>query len=78
MFCTEAAIDPAGGDPAHLEELAARLGAIENLTPGDFATVKRQSNVLAQHLSPEDWLEQLSVEAKAKMLGLQRNKPGFA
>ena len=76
MFCTEAGIDPAGGDPAHLEELAARLGAIENLTPGDFATVKRQANMLAQRLSPEDWLEQLSVEAKQRCSDCSKTSPG--
>ena len=78
MFCAETGIDPAGGDASHLEDLAARLGAIEHLTPGDFATVKRQANMLAQELSPEDWLEQLAAEAKAKMLGIERNRLGFA
>jgi transitional endoplasmic reticulum ATPase len=78
MFCTEAAVATASSDPTHLEALAARLGAIENLTPGDFATVKRQANMLAQDLNPEEWLEQLDLEAKAKTLGLQRHKPGFA
>ena len=46
---------------------------IKYLTPGDFATVKRQSNMLDQELSPEDWLNQLADEAKAKLAGLERN-----
>lgn len=36
------------------------------LTPGDFATVKRQSLVLDVRLTPEEWLEQLEIECALK------------
>ena len=68
----------AGAHPERAEELEEQLGAIADLTPGDFATVKRQANMLGEHLSPEAWLEQLAVEAKAKMFGLRRQQLGFA
>lgn len=59
-------------DPVTLQE------AIPDLAPGDFATVKRQAEMLGEQLSPQAWLEQLSTEAKAKMAGLRRQKLGFA
>ncbi len=77
MFCAEAPFD-AAGDPDRAAALRGALAAIPDLTPGDFATVKRQADVLGERLSPEAWLEQLAVEAKAKMAGLRRQKPGFA
>lgn len=60
-----------------LADLQARLAAVGNLTPGDFATVKRQSLMLGEDLDPAAWIEQLAEEAKAKMIGLERNKLGF-
>jgi SpoVK/Ycf46/Vps4 family AAA+-type ATPase len=77
MFCVEAGYDPETADPDRTADLQQRLEAIANLTPGDFATVKRQANMLGAELSADDWLEQLAVEAKAKMHGLERNKLGF-
>ncbi len=76
MFCVEAKFD-AGADPECAEEYKQRLAAIADLAPGDFATVKRQSNMLGEQLSPDDWLEQLAAEANAKMTGLRRQKLGF-
>lgn len=77
MFCAETGFD---GDADR--ELAARLkqqlSAIADLAPGDFATVKRQANMLDEQLSPSGWLEQLKAEANAKMAGLRRQKLGFA
>ena len=43
-----------------------RLALMQDLTPGDFATVKRQCVLLGEVLSPEDWLTQLEVEVRAK------------
>lgn len=43
-----------------------RLDKIKWLTPGDFATVKRQCVLLGESLSPNEWLVQLELEAKAK------------
>lgn len=59
------------------KELRAQLVRIANLAPGDFATVKRQSLMLGEELSPKEWIEQLSLEAKAKMHGLHRQRLGF-
>ena len=43
-----------------------RLLFMKDLTPGDFATVKRQCLLLGEELSAEAWLEQLELEVKAK------------
>jgi SpoVK/Ycf46/Vps4 family AAA+-type ATPase len=77
MFCAEAEFD-AGAQPERAEELEEQLSEIADLTPGDFATVKRQANMLGEQLSPDAWLEQLAAEAKAKMFGLRRQQLGFA
>jgi ATPase family associated with various cellular activities (AAA) len=76
MFCAESEFDPTK-DPERGEELKQRLAAIADLAPGDFATVKRQANMLGEQLSPDAWIEQLAAEAKAKMFGLKRQKVGF-
>jgi DNA replication protein DnaC len=68
MFYNEAGVAPEAGT-----ELHDKLMMIRHLTPGDFATVKRQANLFDAVLSPEDWLKQLAEEAKAKIAGLQRN-----
>jgi SpoVK/Ycf46/Vps4 family AAA+-type ATPase len=39
------------------------------LTPGDFATVKRQCLVLNTVLTPEEWLDQLEIECQIKNSG---------
>jgi hypothetical protein len=77
MFCRESGLDP-NANPAHTDELRQALGAIDNLAPGDFATVKRQAQMLGEEISAESWIEQLAAEAKAKMLGLRRQQLGFA
>ena len=43
-----------------------RLVFMQDLTPGDFATVKRQCVLLGEELSAEDWLSQLELEVQAK------------
>jgi hypothetical protein len=75
MFCTEAGLNSAAPKNASLR---AQLLIIPDLAPGDFATVKRQANMLGVPLTPDEWIEQLAVEAKAKMNGLRRHKLGFA
>jgi SpoVK/Ycf46/Vps4 family AAA+-type ATPase len=75
MFCTEAGLNSAAPKNASLR---AQLLIIPDLAPGDFATVKRQANMLGVPLTPDEWIEQLAVEAKAKMTGLRRHKLGFA
>lgn len=55
------------------------INTIKFLTPGDFATVKRQCNLLDEVLTPDQWIERLNVESKAKLAGLSRNSysPGM-
>lgn len=77
MFCNETGFRDTKRNAKKARELREGLAKIKNLTPGDFATVKRQAIMLGDELGPEDWLEQLSVEAKAKMRGLERNPVGF-
>ena len=47
-------------------ELAVRLARLELLAPGDFAVVKRQSELLGEGPSPEAFVEQLEREHRAK------------
>ena len=68
MFYNEAGVELNDDDPRFLELLR-----IAHLTPGDFATVKRQASLFDAVLTPEDWLKQLEEEAKAKNAGLRRN-----
>jgi hypothetical protein len=77
MFCAESGFDP-NVEPKRAKELRQALDTVDDLAPGDFATVKRQAQVLGEDLSPEAWVEQLAAEAKAKMLGLRRQQVGFA
>jgi ATPase family associated with various cellular activities (AAA) len=77
MFCTESGFDR-NTEPERADELKQALAAIDDLAPGDFATVKRQAQMLGEELSPQAWIEQLAAEAKAKMLGLRRQQLGFA
>jgi SpoVK/Ycf46/Vps4 family AAA+-type ATPase len=63
MFVTEAL----EGDASRLTALArARLAKLDQLCPGDFAAVKRQVEILAAQLSPEEFLEQLEGEHRIK------------
>jgi len=77
MFCNETGLD-VDAEPARSEELGSQLAEISDLAPGDFATVKRQAEMLEEELTPEAWIEQLAAEAKAKMAGLRRQQLGFA
>jgi replication-associated recombination protein RarA len=75
MFLNEAEPDLEKYDAS---DLKARLASIADLTPGDFAVIKRQVNMLGEEMDPDEWLEQLAQESKAKMHGLRRNGLGFA
>ncbi len=63
FFVTEAC---AGDVTALTSELAGRLGALDQLCPGDFAAVKRQMHILDTQLEPLDFLEQLEAEHRIK------------
>ncbi|TWG85442.1 SpoVK/Ycf46/Vps4 family AAA+-type ATPase [Cupriavidus gilardii J11] len=63
MFVDEAL----GGDAGALDASMRReLAAMDGLTPGDFATVKRQCELLGEALTPEEFLAQLRHEHAVK------------
>ena len=63
MFVTEAL----KGDAALMTPtLRTRLAKLEQLCPGDFASVKRQCDILASDFSAEEFLEQLEAEHRIK------------
>ncbi|WP_298933587.1 AAA family ATPase [uncultured Ramlibacter sp.] len=63
MFVTEAL----AGDASLLAPaIRSRLARLQQLCPGDFAAVKRQSTILAAQFSAEDFLEQLEAEHRIK------------
>jgi SpoVK/Ycf46/Vps4 family AAA+-type ATPase len=63
MFITEA-LD--GVAEPLTDVLRARLAKLEQLCPGDFAAVKRQTDILAAKFSAEEFLEQLEAEHRIK------------
>lgn len=54
------------GVPVEEARCRASLDQMNNLTPGDFACVRRQAELLGEKLSPEEWLARLQRECKAK------------
>ncbi len=63
MFVVEAL----AGDASRLDApLAARLARLDQLCPGDFAAVKRQVEILAETLAPEEFMAQLEAEHRIK------------
>ncbi|WP_137919411.1 ATP-binding protein [Hydrogenophaga sp. 2FB] len=63
MFVVEALDGDASKlEPAH----AARLTKLDQLCPGDFAAVKRQVEILAEALAPEEFIAQLEAEHRIK------------
>lgn len=63
MFVVEA-LD---GDATRLEAAhAVRLSKLDQLCPGDFAAVKRQVEILAEVLQPEEFMAQLEAEHRIK------------
>jgi SpoVK/Ycf46/Vps4 family AAA+-type ATPase len=74
MFVTEAL----GGEAAALTpEVAARLAKLDQLCPGDFAAVKRQVDILAAQITPEEFLEQLEAEHRIKPEVREARSIGF-
>jgi SpoVK/Ycf46/Vps4 family AAA+-type ATPase len=63
MFITEAL----AGDAAKFDDaLRTRLAKLEQLSPGDFAAVKRQVDILATEFSADEFIEQLEAEHRIK------------
>jgi len=74
MFVAEA-LD---GDAAGLDaERRARLAALDQLAPGDFAAVRRQVDVLGEAFEPDEFLAQLEAEHRVKPEVRQRRGIGF-
>jgi SpoVK/Ycf46/Vps4 family AAA+-type ATPase len=74
MFVVEAL----GGDASRLDaSLATRLARLEQLCPGDFAAVKRQVEILAETLEPEEFLAQLEAEHRIKPEVREARSMGF-
>ena len=62
---------------SHLEtEYRAALNQLNNLTPGDFATVRRQAALLSVKLSADELLKRLKLECKNKG-GSENKQIGF-
>ena len=74
MFVAEA-LD---GDAGRLsEEHVERLKRLDALTPGDFASVKRQIDVLGEAFEPDEFLSQLESEHRVKPEVRQQRGIGF-
>ena len=74
MFVAEAL----GGDGSLLSaEQRARLAALDQLTAGDFAAVKRQVEILGEGFEPDAFLSQLEGEHRVKPEVRQRRGIGF-
>jgi hypothetical protein len=56
-----------GGDALLLtDDVRHRLSKLEQLCPGDFAAVKRQTDILAAEFTLEEFLAQLEAEHRIK------------
>jgi SpoVK/Ycf46/Vps4 family AAA+-type ATPase len=74
MFLAEA-LD---GEAAVLSaEQRERLARLDCLTPGDFAAVKRQTEILGAGFTPDEFLAQLEAEHRVKPEVRQRRSIGF-
>jgi SpoVK/Ycf46/Vps4 family AAA+-type ATPase len=74
MFVVEAL----AGDAAQLTpEQAGRLRQLEALAPGDFASVKRQVDVLGEVFTPDEFLSQLEAEHRVKPEVRRQRNMGF-
>lgn len=74
MFVTEAL----AGDAALLTgELRTRLAKLDQLCPGDFAAVKRQTDILATEFSADEFLDQLEAEHRIKPEVRENRGMGF-
>lgn len=74
MFVTEA-LD--GRPEALTDEQRGRLRGLEALTPGDFASVRRQVEVLGEAFEPDEFLSQLEAEHRVKPQVRQQRGIGF-
>ncbi|MFC6281908.1 MULTISPECIES: ATP-binding protein [Polaromonas] len=74
MFVTEAL----AGDAALLTaDLRARLARLAQICPGDFAAVKRQTDILAATFTPDEFMSQLEAEHRIKPEVREARSMGF-
>ncbi len=74
MFVVEAL----GGEAQRLTaEQRGRLRKLDALAPGDFASVKRQTEVLDERFEPDEFLSQLEAEHRVKPEVRQQRGIGF-
>jgi AAA+ superfamily predicted ATPase len=74
MFVAEAL----GGDLAGLSaQQRARLAALDQLAPGDFAAVRRQVEILGESFTGDEFLAQLESEHRVKPSVRDRRSIGF-
>ncbi|MCZ8077325.1 MAG: AAA family ATPase, partial [Paucibacter sp.] len=74
MFAREACGDDAAPLDADQRE---RLAALDQLTPGDFAAVRQQVEILGEPLTPDEFLSQLEAEHRVKPGVRSRRQIGF-
>jgi SpoVK/Ycf46/Vps4 family AAA+-type ATPase len=67
MFETESGIKLSEMTDSERDDVETDLTMIRYLTPGDFAVVKKQSNLMDMNLDAKGWITQLRLEVKAKM-----------
>ena len=70
MFAREAGATPTA-------EQCDRLAALDALTPGDFAAVRQQVEILDEQLTPDEFLSQLEAEHRIKPEVRARRSIGF-
>ena len=71
-------VEALGGEEAlFTAEIRTRLGLLDQLCPGDFAAVKRQSTILDTALEPMEFLEQLEAEHRIKPEVRENRGMGF-
>jgi SpoVK/Ycf46/Vps4 family AAA+-type ATPase len=58
-------------------EQRGRLAQLTSLAPGDFAAVKRQTDVLGETFEPDEFLSQLEAEHRVKPDVRQQRGMGF-
>lgn len=66
MFLNETGLAEESLSEKQVEQWKDDLLMMVGLTPGDFATVKRQCILLGETLSPQEWLIQLQMECEAR------------
>lgn len=73
MFATCALSDPNATIP---REIDIRLRALDQLAPGDFATIRRQEQLIDERFTVDGWITELEREHALRMHGTKR-RPAF-